>query len=337
MDPDASIFVDLGEWLLQVVCPTSDIARSIGELYGSRARRSSPSNHTGVLLTCRVLYDFAAFDQLAATYSFNDSQVNISANVEVHYELGREVIRFRIDRTAIVEIDRRSPEKAVVYLDPVSYGPEHCLNDGVFAEPEAFFYPLCCEWLRFFGACLVHCGAVEIDGRAIVLSGPAGSGKSTHVLRLLNSGAKFLADDLMIVSRNAEGLRLMPYREVANARKGSVEKFPELGYLSACTLRGDGKYCVDLQHHPAGISAGAKPDVMLHIVPDPKPFLRPSNPAAVWDGFAHMAWFVSGPSETRTHFALLTDLLSESRHVDVSWGYLAENLDQLVEDLGALE
>jgi HPr kinase/phosphorylase len=42
---------------------------------------------------------------------------------------------------------------------------------------------------------LVHATAVAIDGAAILLRGPPGSGKSDLALRLIDGGARLIADD----------------------------------------------------------------------------------------------------------------------------------------------
>ena len=42
---------------------------------------------------------------------------------------------------------------------------------------------------------LVHGTAVAIDGRAVLLRGPSGSGKSDLALRLIDAGAQLVADD----------------------------------------------------------------------------------------------------------------------------------------------
>ena len=42
---------------------------------------------------------------------------------------------------------------------------------------------------------LVHGTTVAIDGRAVLLRGPSGSGKSDLALRLIDAGARLVADD----------------------------------------------------------------------------------------------------------------------------------------------
>lgn len=51
------------------------------------------------------------------------------------------------------------------------------------------------------GCLLVHATAVAIDGEAVLLRGPSGSGKSDLALRLLDAGAQLVADDQTLLRR----------------------------------------------------------------------------------------------------------------------------------------
>ena len=53
----------------------------------------------------------------------------------------------------------------------------------------------------------VHASTVALDGRAVMISGPSGSGKSDLALRLLDRGFTLVSDDQTIVRR--EGDRLL--------------------------------------------------------------------------------------------------------------------------------
>lgn len=49
---------------------------------------------------------------------------------------------------------------------------------------------------------LVHGTCVDLDGRGILLRGPSGSGKSDLALRLIDGGAKLVADDQVELRRD---------------------------------------------------------------------------------------------------------------------------------------
>lgn len=52
----------------------------------------------------------------------------------------------------------------------------------------------------------LHCSTVAFDGKAVLLSGPSGSGKSDLALRLIDRGFSLVSDDQTIVRRQAERL-----------------------------------------------------------------------------------------------------------------------------------
>ena len=52
----------------------------------------------------------------------------------------------------------------------------------------------------------LHASCVAIDGRAVLISGPSGSGKSDLTLRLLDRGFVLVSDDRTIVRKNGDKL-----------------------------------------------------------------------------------------------------------------------------------
>ena len=48
----------------------------------------------------------------------------------------------------------------------------------------------------------VHASCVALDGRAVLLMGPSGSGKSDLALRLLDRGATLVSDDYTVLTRD---------------------------------------------------------------------------------------------------------------------------------------
>src|SRR5712692_4170764 len=53
---------------------------------------------------------------------------------------------------------------------------------------------------------LIHATAVAIDGHAVLLRGPSGSGKSDLGLRLIDAGARLVADDQSELWRRGDAL-----------------------------------------------------------------------------------------------------------------------------------
>ena len=63
-------------------------------------------------------------------------------------------------------------------------------------------------WQRRMHA--IHCSAVELDGKALLIAGHSGSGKSTLTSRLIENGFRLMVDDVAII-RSKPGEAVMVY------------------------------------------------------------------------------------------------------------------------------
>lgn len=56
----------------------------------------------------------------------------------------------------------------------------------------------------------VHATCVAVGEAGVLLRGPSGSGKSDLALRLIDTGARLVADDRVVLSRDGDSLRAAP-------------------------------------------------------------------------------------------------------------------------------
>ena len=62
---------------------------------------------------------------------------------------------------------------------------------------------------------LIQASAVEIDGRALILEGPPGSGKSSLALSLIDRGATLIGDDGVELTREGDRIIASPPPNIA--------------------------------------------------------------------------------------------------------------------------
>lgn len=100
---------------------------------------------------------------------------------------------------------------------------------------------------------LVHATAVAIDGDAILLRGPPGAGKSDLALRLIEEGARLLADDQALLRRASNQVLVRAPAAIA----GLIE------------VRGVGIVRVDaLEEAPLALVADLVPAAQIERMPE---------------------------------------------------------------------
>jgi hypothetical protein len=109
--------------------------------------------------------------------------------------------------------------------------------------------------LQAQGITAVHAGAVVEHGRAAIVAGPSGRGKTTLVLGLAARGLGLLSDELALVG--PEGRRILPFRRSVHVRPGTAELVPALRHLRDRPRRALG----------GGVAWAVRPDELARILP----------------------------------------------------------------------
>ncbi len=134
----------------------------------------------------------------------------------------------------------------------------------------------------------LHAGVVEIDGRAVILAGRSGRGKTTLTLALVRGGAGWLTDELALV--DGDDRTMLPYPRAMHVSPGTRALLPELSFLDGRPrhdLGGGAEWSVtadDLERAFGARRVGATPlgaIVLLDGAPEPDaaPRLEPVIPA----------------------------------------------------------
>jgi hypothetical protein len=106
---------------------------------------------------------------------------------------------------------------------------------------------------------LLHAAAVRIDGRAIVLAGPSGAGKTSLAVRLVLAGAALMSDDVLAVEARGGGPPIAhPGARAAGLRAAELARFDghERAGLGELTEL-DGKTYASFDVSPAPAPIGA--------------------------------------------------------------------------------
>ena len=78
---------------------------------------------------------------------------------------------------------------------------------------------------------MVHATTVARDGRAVLISGPSGSGKSDLALRLMDRGFTLVSDDQTIVRRDGDRLLASPPTTIAGKLEVRGIGIVEIAYI----------------------------------------------------------------------------------------------------------
>ncbi len=125
-------------------------------------------------------------------------------------------------------------------------------------EAAAPFRPLIGAWLAQHGFCLIHAACVGWNGRALLLAGPGGSGKSTTAYTCAAHGWTYYADDLALLRMTGSVPEIFALYNTAKMNPDSIALFPGLKGLRPERAAPDEKVLLHLSNmQPAALGSGS--------------------------------------------------------------------------------
>lgn len=113
----------------------------------------------------------------------------------------------------------------------------------------------------------IHASCVELEGRGVLLCGDSGAGKTSLLVELLGRGARFLADDSVVLLRESDRLWAEPPKRTEGLIATSpveaesvVRLFPGVQAVRATSI----ELCVHIEAEAAGTEA---PEALMADIP----------------------------------------------------------------------
>jgi hypothetical protein len=174
---------------------------------------------------------------------FNDREVAVRSRVpEVIYAVSQTFRSLLGAGEVIAELNVEAVESQFRFagtgVHPERYGPLGSILEWITEQLVLHFVKRCPEFVW------LHAGAVELHGRALLLPGPSGRGKSTLAGCLCRLGHPFLSDDLVPLDPGTNRLHPFPVAPAARQDVG-VELPPD-------RLRELRKVTLHLSHQQVG-------------------------------------------------------------------------------------
>ena len=162
----------------------------------------------------------------------------------------------------------------------------------------------------------LHAAGFSEKGQAILIVGSSGAGKSTLAIALVRAGFDYLAEDMVFLSRNANGLSVQGLAEDIDVSDQTIRFFPELSGLLQ-SPRADGfpkrQVCVE-QVYSARVVRESRPAAVVfpHISQNPTSTITPiESDEALLEIIPNV--MLTQPRACQAHLAALADLVKQTR------------------------
>lgn len=160
---------------------------------------------------------------------------------------------------------------------------------------------------------LVHASAIGRHGKALLITGSSGAGKTTTMLTCVRSGFDFLGDDTTLVCQGPGRCKLVvTLLNTLHVNESTIAWFPELvPYLSAAPNPIGKRLVMINEVYPGCVAPQAEVAAILmpQVTGKPKTTLEPVNKGEILAEMLYYSLDLNEPATARRHLEFLADLV----------------------------
>jgi hypothetical protein len=199
----------------------------------------------------------------------------------------------------------------------------------------AFTLPLA-EMLKRRGFYGLHAAGLCTAGRVILFAGDSGAGKSTLTVALLRRGFDYMADDMVFLRKDREGLKVMAFPDEIDLTDETIARFPELCQLARLPKsQGWRKRQVRPEElYPVKTVLECRPGLLIfpRVSGNGNSFLKPMDRSEALLGLLSNI-IRTDPESSQNHLDALTALVKESNCYRLETGSDVDALPELFREV----
>lgn len=172
------------------------------------------------------------------------------------------------------------------------------------------------QHLRRRGLHLIHASAIGVQGRAALIAGQSGAGKTTTMLTSVAAGLDFLGDDTTLVQRTADGhFEVVTLLSTLDVTDATAAWFPELApHLSAQRSHTGKRQIILAEAFPQRMATHGQAAVILapEITGQARTCLAPANKAALLSDLLFYSVDLHDAALARQHLDFLAQAVEQT-------------------------
>jgi len=193
------------------------------------------------------------------------------------------------------------------------------------------------QHLRRRGLHLIHASAIGEHGRAALITGQSGAGKTTTMLTCVAAGFQFLGDDTTLLQRSPAGqVDVITMLSTMDLTDNTAAWFPELAaYLSPERSHTGKRQIILSEAYPASVAAQARVSAILapEITGRADTTLAPANRSALLSDLLYYSVDLHDEALTRQHVEFLAQVVERTPVYRLLLGHDRRQIPQVISQL----